>query len=128
MPRVPPHPPNECVLVDPFGKPHNNGVGHPKLHTRVPIEGAGVVHVVTDLHTAESEVVLWRYVGETATQCAHLSSCSSDPESAHDMHMYFSDLETLSLLVRGLLYVVYLKDDDYMVRKHQELFGTAMSW
>lgn len=44
------------------------------------------------------------------------------------MHIYFSDLETLSLLVRGLLYVVYLTDDNYMVRKHHELFGTAMSW
>lgn len=126
MLKVPAHRPVECVLFDASGEPYTDSAGHPKLHTRVPIEGAGVVHVITDRDAAVNDVVLWRHSGGAATECVHLTDCLSEPDQVHDMHAYYSDLETLCLLVSGLLYVVYVIDDDYVVRKHNELFGTPM--
>lgn len=94
-----------------------------KLHTKVPVEGVGVVHVITDLEVAETDVILWRYNGSTPVECVHLSSCGGSPDSAQEMHIYWCDLETIGLLVRGQLYVTYLIDDDYMCRKQYGLFG-----
>jgi hypothetical protein len=98
-----------------------------KFHAKVPIEGAGVVHVTTQPmdcrfdHWA-SEVVLWRYSGHTVTERVRLTSCGGSAESAQKMHTYWCDLETLTLCVQGVRSALGIIRD-YFDRKYEELFG-----
>ncbi len=96
-------------------------------HTRVPIEGLGVAHVVTDPVVASTEVMLWRYDGATPVDCTHWTRCGGSPEAADDMHIFWCDMETLTLCVRGVSYRHYFSDWDYMDRKTRQLFGVPFA-
>lgn len=92
-------------------------------YTRVPIEGAGVVHVVTDPLEAGTDVILRCYQGAASVECVHLRSSGGSPESAEEMHTFWSDLETLTFCVRRAPIERYFCNDEYMERKFRQLFG-----
>ena len=97
-----------------------------KLHTKVPIEGAGVIHVVTKpiecpSGSWETDVTLWRYSSGAVAARVHLTGSGTPAISAQDMHTYWCDLETLTLCVMGVRYALHIIDLDYFDRKHKEL-------
>lgn len=94
-------------------------------YTRVPIEGAGVVHVVTDPQEAGTDVILRRYQGAVPVECVHLHSSLGSPESAEEMHTFWSDVETLAYSVRRAPIELYRCNDEYMERKFRQLFGRS---
>jgi hypothetical protein len=94
-----------------------------KFHTKVAIEGAGIVHVITDPEEAHTDVILWRYHDGTPIECIHLNGCGGTAESAEEMHTFWSDLETLTFCVQRASFTQYFCNDEYMDRKFRELFG-----
>lgn len=106
---------------------HPDGDPMAVRHTRVPIEGLGVAHVVTNPVVASTDVLLWRYDGSTPVECTHWSSCGGSSAAAQDMHAFWCDLETLTLCVRGVPSIQYFSDWDYMDRKCKQLFGRSFA-
>lgn len=101
-----------------------------EFHTKVPIEGVGVVHVTTRPDECRyrywhTEVVLWRYCGYTVTERVHLTGSGTSASAADEMHTYWSDLETLVLCTQGVRSALHIIDD-YFDRKCDELFGRSV--
>lgn len=76
------------------------------LHTAVPIEAIGVVHITTAPSYCpagfwHSDVILWRYRDGAVIEQVHLTGSHTPAYAAQAMHMYWCDLETLILCVRG---------------------------
>lgn len=99
-----------------------------RFHTKVPIEGVGVVHVLTEPNDCRydywtTDVVLWRYAGTSVKERVYLTGSGCSALSADEMHTYWSDLETLVLCTQGVRYALHLIDEDYMDRKFRQLFG-----
>lgn len=94
-------------------------------HTRVPVEGAGVVHVVTDPDEAETDIILRRHQDGAVVECVHVHDCIGFPDSCDEMHMFWSDLETLTFCLRRTPIEQYYCKDEYMERKSQQLFGRS---
>ena len=97
-----------------------------KFHTRVPIEGVGVVHVTTKPNDCRfdhwsTDVVLWRYSGSTVKERVHLTGSGCAASSAMEMHTYWCDLETLVLCAQGVPYALHIIDLEYFDRKQREL-------
>lgn len=113
---------NDASLLDSRGLPI-------PLHSKVPIEGAGVVHVTTQplgcpAGSWESVVTLWRYTDGEVEEKVALTDTFGGAGSAWEMHTYWCDIETLALCVQGKLRgLVHLHDLDYFERKQRELFG-----
>lgn len=126
MQRIPFHLPADCDVLRAVEEGRADGDLGARLHTRVPIEGAGVVHVVTDPDVAATDVILWRYRDNTPIECAHLTGSVGGADMAKDMHTYWCDLETLSLCVMGVPYALHIIDMDYFDRKWKEIFGAGL--
>jgi hypothetical protein len=82
-----------------FNVPSENGDLKMKQHTKVPIEGVGVVHVITkpsdNPEYAETDVMLSRYNGGTPLECTYLTGSITERDAALEMHTHWCDLERL---------------------------------
>ncbi len=89
-----------------------------RWHTEFPMEGAGVVHVLTeatvdDLGYAYSDVTLVRY--RHGEPVAHVPVTGSVCEKmvARCMHEHWCDVERLARCLRGGLKALFIGDIDY---------------
>ena len=98
-----------------FNVPSENGDLKMKQHTKVPIEGVSVVHVITkpsdNPEYAETDVM--RYNGGTPLQCTDLTGSITERDAALEMHTDWCDLERLIKCVRGDRKALHLLDIDY---------------
>ena len=96
-----------------FNVPSENGDLKMKQHTKVPIEGVGVVHVITkpsdNPEYAETDVMLSRYNGGTPLACTYLTgSITGRPRGAASIgHRLLAECGQLDIdgeypTVRGL--------------------------
>ena len=72
-----------------FNVPSVNGDLKMKQHTKVPIEGVGVVHVITkpsdNPEYAKTDLMLSRYNGGTPLECTYLTGSITE-RGAGDAH------------------------------------------
>jgi hypothetical protein len=116
MPGVPPHRPGtRCDSA--FNVPSANGDLKMKQHTKVPIEGVGVVHVITkprdNSEDAETDVMLSRYNGGTPLECTYLTGSITERGAALEMHKHWCDLERRIKCVQGDREALHLLDIDH---------------
>ena len=66
-----------------------------KQHTKVPIEGVGVVHVITkpsdNPDYAETDMMLSRYNGGTPVESSYLTGSITERDAALEMHKHWCD-------------------------------------
>ena len=100
-----------------FNVPSVNGDLKMKQHTKVPIEGVGVVHVITkpsdNPDYAETDMMLSRYNGGTPLECTYLTGSITERDAALEMHTHWCDLERLIKCVQGDREALHLLDIDY---------------
>jgi hypothetical protein len=100
-----------------FNVPSENGDLKMEQHTKVPIEGVGVVHVITkpgdNPEYAETDVMLSRHNGGTPLECTYLTGSITERDAALEMHAHWCDLERLIKSVQGDREALHLLDIDY---------------
>jgi len=86
-------------------------------HTKVPIEGVGVVHVITkpsdNPEYAKTDLMLSRHNGGTPLECTYLTGSITERDAALEMHTHWCDLERLIKCVQGDREALHLLDIDY---------------
>ena len=87
-------------------------------HSEIPIEGVGVVHVITEVCDddpgyAFSDVTLQRYVGGRLAEPTALTGSVCESTAALSMHEHWCDLERLINCVRGDREALHILDIDY---------------
>ena len=72
-----------------FNVPSQNGDLKMKQHTKVPIEGVGVVHVITkpsdNPEYAQTDVMLPRHNGGTPRECTCVTGSITERDAAPEM-------------------------------------------
>lgn len=86
----------------------------------IPIEGVGVVQVVTEVSTADlrygfTDVVLARYRDGALTEPVPLAGSVCESTVARCMHEHWCDLERLIRCVRGDTKTLYVLDIDWEI-------------
>ncbi|MBY0287306.1 MAG: hypothetical protein K2X52_09165 [Mycobacteriaceae bacterium] len=91
-----------------------------RWHAEYPIEGVGVVHVVTevivdDLEYAFSDVTLVRYRHGRPVEHVPVTGSVCEKMVARCMHEHWRDLQRLARCVRGDVKSLFVLDIDYEI-------------
>jgi hypothetical protein len=96
-----------------------------RLHDSIPIEGVGVVHVVTqatedDLEYAYSDVTLIRYEHGQPAEHVPVAGSVCEKMVARCMHEHWCDLERLTRCVRGDVQALFIGDIDFELEDDED--------